>query len=140
MSSGFSNTQRRRHSNNYVPVQAQNLCEDEDENHSHKYLGFSNIGTDALQEPLRTIPECFGMNVPNPQQSQWRILLPFPWNHMQVLPPDAQNQNKGDNLVTGQLESACQRKKITSLNKGQRDYATYGVLQLVRRPRDRTPQ
>jgi hypothetical protein len=111
MSPGFSNTQRRRHSNNYVPVQAQNLCEDEDENHSHKYLGFSNIGTDALQEPLRTIPECLDMDVLNLQRSQWRILLLFPCNHMQVLPPDAQNQNKGDNLVTGPLKSACQEKR-----------------------------
>jgi hypothetical protein len=41
-------TRMLRRSRKHAPVQAQYLTKDEDQNHRHKYLGFSDVGTDAL--------------------------------------------------------------------------------------------
>lgn len=49
-----------RRNSKYAPVQAQYLGEDEDQNHRHEYLGFFNVGTDALHELcLSTVSRVF---------------------------------------------------------------------------------
>jgi len=63
---------------------------------------------------------------------------------MRALPPGAQNQNRACSLVTGPLCPDVKKKKKVIGMKDMAScgalYSTYDVLQLVRRPQDRTRQ
>jgi hypothetical protein len=48
---------QRRSNNQTIPVQAKNFCENEYQNHRHKYFGFSDVGSDALQTTFNQITE-----------------------------------------------------------------------------------